>query len=245
MLRLKTVQPDFWDDILPPEARRMSPDLEAVDARLDDEAFLAPFQRRFPAKRGRYTIPMETYLRLMYLKVQVLGGNPHVKDRLVSLFDPDARPIRKGKLNIAGGTEFGYKVVVSDEERGFVTDYAVTPGNPQDGTLLVAAVERHAEVVGRVPRAVATDRGMASAGNVRALQTMGVWSSAVCRRPGPRRPQKRPPSGRVGSGGCNGSALVAKRASACSSASRAGGAASCEGCQAPRRGSAGELSPIT
>jgi DNA anti-recombination protein RmuC len=29
-------------------------------------------------------------------QTQVLGGNVHVKNRLVSLFDPDARPIRKG-----------------------------------------------------------------------------------------------------------------------------------------------------
>jgi len=68
MLRLRTMQPDFWDSLLPPEARRISPELEAVDALLDDAVFLAPFQRRFPAQRGRYTIPMETYLRLMYLK---------------------------------------------------------------------------------------------------------------------------------------------------------------------------------
>ena len=52
MLRLKTVQPDFWDYVLPPQARRISSELEAVDALLDDEAFLAPFQTRFPAKRG-------------------------------------------------------------------------------------------------------------------------------------------------------------------------------------------------
>jgi IS5 family transposase len=42
--------------------------LEAIDKLLDEEAFLAPFRKRFPSKRGRHTIPMETYSRLMYLK---------------------------------------------------------------------------------------------------------------------------------------------------------------------------------
>ena len=68
MLRLTTPQHDFWDQLLPFEARLMSPELQAVDAMLDDERFLAPFRTRFMSRRGRLTIPMETYLRLMYLK---------------------------------------------------------------------------------------------------------------------------------------------------------------------------------
>lgn len=381
MLRLRTEQPDFWEYLLPPEALRIGLQLQAIDQLLDLEQFLAPFRSRFPAKRGRYTIPMETYLRLMYLKrryqlgyeslveevndsvswrrfsriglmgrvpdastlikltngpckgladevhhalikqlehkqvlrgrrarvdttvveanihyptdadlladgvrvvtrtvqrlqqaglaasaafrdvgravkaklrqlgkelrqppaqrqasraritaevlaltadvvreaeavheqvvqetkeqagalkgrvrrtvvqlgtwlertqrvvtqtKQVLGGNPHIKDRLVSLFDPDARPIRKGKLSVAGGTQFGYKVVVTDDERGFVTYYAVEQGNPEDSTLLLGAVEGHRLHTGRVPHGVATDRGMASAGNERQLRKLGV-----------------------------------------------------------------------
>ena len=345
MLRLTSLQRDFWDDLLPEAARRLSPELQAIDAFLDDARFLAPFVARFPSKRGRQTIPMETYLRLMYLKMryqlgyetlvaevtdsvgwrrfcrislsgrvpdastvikltngpcqglaqdvhaaliqklterkilrgrkvrvdttvveadihyptdaqlladgvrvvtrtvkqlqrlgaeiggefrdvgrsvktrllglgkglkqddgvkkqatrarvtaevlritepmmrrarrarehierwvqkqgqavarpvtrrlqelstwlertdrviaqtqQVLGGNVHIKDRLISLFDPDARPIRKG--NLRRPTEFGYKVCVTDEDRGFVTDYEVTRGNPADTTVLVPA----------------------------------------------------------------------------------------------------------
>jgi IS5 family transposase len=52
----------------------MRPELQAVDAFLDDERFLAPFRARFPSKRGRYTIPMETYLRLMFLKMRYQLG---------------------------------------------------------------------------------------------------------------------------------------------------------------------------
>jgi transposase, IS5 family len=390
MLRLTSPQHDFWDYLLPPGVRAMSRELEAVDALLDDERFLDPFRTRFTAKRGRCTIPMETYLRLMYLKMryqlgyeslvaevsdsvswrrfcrislsdavpdastlikltngpcqglaeevhgalvqrlaekkvlharqlrvdttvveadiryptdadlladgarvitrtmkrlqrgglaaarpfrgagptirqailslakglkqaddrrqvtrasvtakvlgvverlvrrvrklrqdlepelteqragvhrqvaqldtwiarterviwqtqQVLGGNVHIKDRLVSLFDPDARPIRKGKLNVAGGTEFGYKVAVADEERGFVTAYAVYAGNPEDGTVLVPTVDRHIALLGRAPHAVATDRGMTSGGNERALSDRGVVRCSLP-RPGKKGP---------------------------------------------------------
>lgn len=379
MLRLTRPQEDFWEYLLPEEARRRSPELQAVDAFLDDERFLAPFLARFPSKRGRYTIPMETYLRLMFLKTryqlgyeslvtevtdsvgwrrfcrislsgrvpdpstlikltngpcqglaaevhdalvkkltaqkilrgrkvrvdttvveadihyptdvdlladgvrvvtrtvkqlqqlgagvegqfrnvgrsvkrrllalgkglkqtaakqqvtrarvtaevltitrrmvkraklvqqqvtdwvaqqgeqapgavrrrlgqlttwrtrterviaqtrEVLGGNVHVKDRLISLFDAEARPIKKGSLRRP--TEFGYKVSVTDEDRGFITDYEVTRGNPADVTLLVPAIARHKERVGKVPKEVATDRGMARASNVTALQELGV-----------------------------------------------------------------------
>lgn len=379
MLRLTREQPDFWDYLLPEEAQRMHPELQVVDAILDDERFLAPFRGRFSSHRGRYTIPMETYLRMMYLKTkyklgyeslvvevtdsvswrrfcrislsgrvpdastlikltngpcrglaeeihdalvqelarkkvlrgrkvrvdttvveadihyptdadlladgvrvvtrtvrqlqqagiatgvgfrnvmrsvrnrlrrlakglkqapeqkkaaraettteilgitskmlrqaqavaettrqwladqgadvsrgihrrveqlstwlertqrvvaqtqQVLGGNPHVKDRLISLFDPDARPIRKGKLKAP--TEFGYKVVVADEDRGFITDYQVLRGNPGDRELLVPTIQRQSQRVGKVPREVATDRGMASQANDLGLQSLGV-----------------------------------------------------------------------
>src|SRR5579864_4750381 len=82
MLRLTSPQRDFWDDLLPPEARMMSRQLAAIDAILDDERFLAPFRPRFPSKRGRYTIPMETYLRLMVLKVKYGLGYESLVDEV-------------------------------------------------------------------------------------------------------------------------------------------------------------------
>jgi hypothetical protein len=44
MLRERSVQPDYWDLILPENGRRMSPELETVDYLLDDERFLTPFR---------------------------------------------------------------------------------------------------------------------------------------------------------------------------------------------------------
>jgi IS5 family transposase len=128
--------------------------------------------RQIKRRLGQLTTWLERTERVIEQTKQVLGGNPHIKNRLVSLFDPDARPIVKG--NLRRPVEFGYKVSATDEDRGFVTDYEVTEGNPGDSTLLVGAVERHKRRVGKAPKEVATDAGMASAANEKALRAMGV-----------------------------------------------------------------------
>jgi len=68
MLRLRDQQTTLWDPVLPPGAKVLSDELAAIDAVLDDDRFLAPFVERFNTRVGRPTIPIETYLRLMYLK---------------------------------------------------------------------------------------------------------------------------------------------------------------------------------
>lgn len=81
MLRLRDGQTDLFDAVLPPEARVLSDELAAVDALLDDARFLAPFVARFSCPIGRPTIPIETYLRLMYLKHRYsLGYETLVKE---------------------------------------------------------------------------------------------------------------------------------------------------------------------
>ena len=64
-----------------------------------------------------------------------------VSDRLVSISDPDARPIRKRKLGKM--TEFGYVAQIAEVTpntrrgaRGFVLPAATAPGNPGENTLL-------------------------------------------------------------------------------------------------------------
>ena len=59
---------------MPEEVRRLSSLLEQVDGWSDDEAFFAPFRRHFSALFGRPSIPMETYLRMMFLMFQYRLG---------------------------------------------------------------------------------------------------------------------------------------------------------------------------
>jgi IS5 family transposase len=68
MLRERAVGESLWEAVLPVELRELPAELGKVDAILDDDRFLAPFRLRLTARIGRPTIPVETYLRLMYLK---------------------------------------------------------------------------------------------------------------------------------------------------------------------------------
>lgn len=72
MLRLMPPRPVamVWDTLLPAEIRALPPDLERLDALLADHLLLQPFERRWEqeSRRGRPTIPMSTYLRLMVIK---------------------------------------------------------------------------------------------------------------------------------------------------------------------------------
>jgi transposase, IS5 family len=87
--------------------------------------------------------------RLLWQADQRLSGNRVIPDRLVSLADPDARPIRKGKPR--SPTEFGYTLLVAEDERGFVADHQLQQGNPPDAPQLVGAVERVARSPGGWP----------------------------------------------------------------------------------------------
>jgi transposase, IS5 family len=68
MLRERAVGETLWEAVLPAELRELPEELAKVDAILDDDRFLAPFRSRLSARTGRPTIPIESYLRLMYLK---------------------------------------------------------------------------------------------------------------------------------------------------------------------------------
>ena len=68
MLRLHDGQATLWEQMLPDQIRLMGPELERIDALLDDPRFLAPFVARIACPIGRPTIPIDSYLRLMYLK---------------------------------------------------------------------------------------------------------------------------------------------------------------------------------
>lgn len=118
--------------------------------------------------------------RLLDQVKQVVAGNRSIPDRMVSFHDPDARPIKKGKLSKA--TEFGYKVRIDETESGFITGYQVYHGNPSDEALLLSAVKNHRVLFGSLPHAVAKDRGFSSSKNEEQLTDMGVWHVSIPRR---------------------------------------------------------------
>jgi len=77
MLRTVSEQPTLWESILPEPLLRMPAELAAVDRLLDDERFFEPYRQFFHATIGRPSVPIETYLRLMFLKYRFkLGFEP-------------------------------------------------------------------------------------------------------------------------------------------------------------------------
>ncbi|MET9336315.1 ISNCY family transposase [Nonomuraea sp. NPDC003804] len=110
--------------------------------------------------------------RLLAQTGQRLAGNRTIPDRMVSLADPDARPIRKGKPQHP--TQFGYTLLVAEDERGFICFHRLNQGNPGDAPQLVPAVEQVIERTGRVPTTVVGDRGFGTAAADKALADLGV-----------------------------------------------------------------------
>jgi IS5 family transposase len=110
--------------------------------------------------------------RLLAQTDQRLAGNRVIPDRLVSLSDPDARPIRKGKPGRP--TEFGYSLLLAEDERGYICDHQLQRGNPPDAAQLAPAMQRVMAVTGRPPATVVADRGFGTAANDQALEALGV-----------------------------------------------------------------------
>jgi transposase, IS5 family len=68
VLRESDPQTTIWELLLPEEAKRLPAELQAVDAYLDDECFIAPWRVLFDRRLGRPSVPIDTLLRLLYLK---------------------------------------------------------------------------------------------------------------------------------------------------------------------------------
>jgi IS5 family transposase len=105
------------------------------------------------------------------------GVVPDGATRLVSLHDPDARPIRKGR--IGKPVEFGYKAQVVDNEDGVVLNHNVEIGNPPDAPMLAPAIKRVARRTKRPPDAVTADRGYGESTVAHALSELGVKDVAL------------------------------------------------------------------
>ena len=67
MLVTTNPQRTLWETVLPPGYQDLPAQLASVDALLDDPVFFEPYRRHFSAVLGRPSIPIETYLRMMFL----------------------------------------------------------------------------------------------------------------------------------------------------------------------------------
>ena len=139
---------------------------------------------------------------------QRVAGEP-ITDRLVSISDPDARPIRKGKLGKPN--EFGYVSQICEVTehtrrgaRGLIVPAATRLGNPAEDTLLPDTISELTRL-GIRPREIALDGGFDPGPTRQALEDHGLTPERVFiagrQQPGSRHTQRRLQRYRTGAEG--------------------------------------------
>jgi len=125
---------------------------------------------------------------LAQTRARIVGGDTHVPEKVLSIFEPHTEAIRKGK--IATPTEFGKLVTIQESEHQIITAYEVHARRPADATLWTPALDRHQTIFGRAPDTATGDRGFSSARNEQAAIDRGV-RRVILPRCGPKSPTRR------------------------------------------------------
>ncbi len=170
-------RPTLWEALLPPEALVMPAELAAVDQLLDDPRFLEPFRRWFDPLFGRPSTPMETYLRLMFLKYRYRLGYEtlcaEVSDSLtwlrfcrMPIGEQAPHPTTLMKITTRCGAstieEVNAELLAVATEAGVVdlswlrADTTVVPADikyPTDSGLLTKGVSQIARLIARIKAA--------------------------------------------------------------------------------------------
>lgn len=95
--------------------------------------------------------------------VQKLAGETHIQDRIVSLDEVDARPIKKGKSHPS--CEFGTTLQMSFNRQGYLITTENFIGSPNDKTLYGNTLDLFRDRMRVDPHTVVTDQGSRSKHN--------------------------------------------------------------------------------
>jgi len=91
-------------------------------------------------------------------------------EKIVSIFEPHTDVIVKGFRDI----QYGHKINLASDQRGFITYLGIETGNPADSERFLPVVKAHEEQFGCFPKAVVCDGGYASKANVEAGRGLGI-----------------------------------------------------------------------
>jgi IS5 family transposase len=214
MLVTTNAQQTLWETILPPGYQDLPAELAAVDALLDDEVFFEPYRAHFSARLGRPSIPIETYLRMMFLKHRYgLGYESlcrEVADSIswsrfarIPLGTRVPHPSTLGKLTARCGADVidqlngallakaaAARVVKTDKVRADTTVVGANVAYPTDSGLLVRAIVAIMTLVARIHASGAASRTRVRdrrrAAGRRAPVDLGAPEAAQRRRQGRR-----------------------------------------------------------
>jgi IS5 family transposase len=152
---------------------------------------------------------------LRQTRARILGGDTHVEDKLLSVFEPSTEVIRKGKAGKPN--EFGKMVKLQEAEHQIITEYVVYERRLSDSDLLIPALAAHERTFGRVPRLVAGDAAFYSGTNEAAAHATGVTRVCIPNRATTSTERKREQkkrwfkNGQKWRTGCEGRISVVKR----------------------------------
>ena len=148
-------------------------------------------------------------------RARILGGDTHVEDKLLSVFEPSTEVIRKGKAGKPN--EFGKMVKLQEAEHQIITEYVVYERRLSDSDLLIPALAAHEPTFGRMPRLVAGDAAFYSGTNETSAHTQGVTRVCIPNRATKSAERKREQkkrwfkNGQKWRTGCEGRISVVKR----------------------------------
>lgn len=206
MLRTVCDRPTLWEALLPVEALVMPAELEAVDQLLDDPRLFEPFRRWFDPEVGRPSIPIESYLRLMFLKYRYRLGYEtlcaEVSDSLtwlrfcrIPIGESAPHPSTLMKITTRCGVglieELNAGLLAAAVESGVVdvdwlrADTTVVPADikyPTDSGLLVRGITKAAGLIGRLQAAGIAPRTVFEDSTVAARQAAHRIGSKLRRR---------------------------------------------------------------
>jgi transposase, IS5 family len=167
-------------------------------------------QVEIQAAQLRHFLPLVEKV-MAQAKERVWGGNTHVADKVLSLFEPHTQVIRKGKAHKPN--EFGRLVRIDEVENGIVSGYQVLEGNSADSNSWMPALEQHQACFGHAPEMATADRGF-SLRKTSARPKPWEWRRWPCRHAGACRRSVRGGRKNVGSGELCAGEPAAKRPSA-------------------------------
>jgi IS5 family transposase len=152
---------------------------------------------------------------LRQTRARILGGDTHVEDKLLSVFEPSTEVIRKGKAGKPN--EFGKMVKRQEAAHQIITAYVVYERRLSDSDLLLPALASHERTFGRVPRLVAGDAAVFSGTNEASAPAKGVTRVCIPNRATKSAERKREQkkrwfkNGQKWRTGCEGRISVVKR----------------------------------
>ncbi len=124
----------------------------------------------------KWTSNLEHYRDLL-LKVvsqterRVIGKETvHSSEKIVSIFEPHTDIIVKGYRDI----QYGHKINLASDGRGFITYLAIEKGNPADSERFLPIMKSHQQIFDKLPHSVACDGGYASKDNVEQGRAIGI-----------------------------------------------------------------------